>query len=65
LFPEHKKPISYELLYRASQNNFEVKKFWEKCNGAANTVTLIRTNFGKVIGGFTPLSWKKEKDKRR
>ncbi len=52
------KTIIYaKLLYRASDNDFCVKKFHEKCDGIPNTLTVIWTEFGKKIGGFTPLKW--------
>lgn len=47
-----------KLLYRASENDFLVSKFHEKCNGAPNTLTLLLTESDKVIGGFTPLPWR-------
>lgn len=46
------------MLYRATDNGFETKKFHEKCNGVSNTLTVCVTQFNKKIGGFTPLSWK-------
>ena len=52
-----KEPNSFELLYRASDNQFLAKKFHEKCDGIENTVTIVETEFGKIIGGYTPLKW--------
>jgi hypothetical protein len=49
--------LSSELLYRASENGFSVSKFHEKCNGHKNTLTLVYTEFDKIIGGYTPLPW--------
>lgn len=51
------KPKSFKLLFRASQHNFESSKFHQLCDGKENTLTLIKTEFGKIIGGFTPLAW--------
>jgi hypothetical protein len=48
---------SMKLLYRASDHGLSVKKFHEKCDGVANTLTVALTEFDKKIGGFTPLKW--------
>ena len=45
------------LLYRASEHEFLVSKFHERCDGHRNTLTIILTEHGRVIGGFTPISW--------
>ena len=45
------------LLYCASKEYFSVKRFHEKCDSFPNTLVLIKTEFGKKIGGFTPLGW--------
>jgi hypothetical protein len=50
-----------KLLYRASENDFCAKKFHEKCDGVADTLTVIWTEFDKKIGCFTPLKWKSPK----
>ena len=36
-----KEPKNLELLYRASDNEFLAKKFHEKCDGVADTVTIV------------------------
>ncbi len=46
-----------KLLYRASDHDFCVQKFRQKCEGIPNTLTVISTEFDKKIGGFTPLNW--------
>ena len=50
--------LDYRLLYRASENDYSVGKFHDKCDGVKNTLTLVRTQKDKVIGGFTPLPWR-------
>ena len=57
-FFENKTFRRAKLLYRASENGFCIKKFHEKCDGIADTLTVISTEFNKKIGGFTPLKWK-------
>jgi hypothetical protein len=52
------KVISYmQLLYRASENQFLTKRFHDTCDNIPNTLILCETEFGKKIGGFTPLCW--------
>ena len=46
-----------QLLYRASEHNFSAKTFHKLCDDNTHTLTLIETEFGKIIGGYSPLSW--------
>jgi hypothetical protein len=56
------KPIKQtKLLYRASDHGFCIKKFHEKCDEVANTLTVVWTEFDRKIGGFTPLAWSSQK----
>jgi hypothetical protein len=45
------------LLWRGSRDGFRAKDFHGRCDGHANTLTLILDTDGNVFGGFTPLSW--------
>lgn len=47
-----------KLLYRASEDKFSIEKFYEKCSNIPHTLILIKTDFDKIIGGYTPLIWK-------
>jgi hypothetical protein len=49
------------LLYRASENEFSVGEFQKKCDTIPNTLLLVKTEYSKVIGGFTPLPWNSSK----
>ena len=49
------------LLFRASENNFSATEFHKKCDAREHTITLIQTEYGKVIGGYTPLAWNSSK----
>lgn len=53
-------PDKVELLYRASLNKFSAQAFHKRCDGVPNTLTLVRTEFNKVIGGFTSYPWQSE-----
>jgi hypothetical protein len=45
------------LLYRATRDGFTALAFHEKCDGKANTVTIIKTNGNYVFGGYTSAKW--------
>jgi len=45
------------LLYRASEHEYSAKEFHKKCDGIVSTLTLVETEYGNVIGGYTPLAW--------
>ncbi len=45
------------LLYRASRDGFNDRAFHEKCDGKANTITIIKNNFNYVFGGYTAAIW--------
>jgi hypothetical protein len=47
----------WPLLWRGSRDTFTAKEFHRRCDGHANTVTLILDTDGNVFGGFTPLKW--------
>ena len=46
----------FKLLYRASQDGFGSNNFHSKCDGKANTLTILKAN-GFIFGGFTTASW--------
>jgi hypothetical protein len=47
----------FMLLWRGSRDGFGARGFHERCDGRANTLTLILDTGGNVFGGFTPLRW--------
>jgi hypothetical protein len=56
-FFEPKKIKFIHFLYLASENSFSANQFHGKCDHIPNTLTVCETEFGKKIGGFTPLVW--------
>jgi hypothetical protein len=46
-----------ELLLRGSRDGFGCEVFHQKCDNIEDTVTLVRTEFGKTISGFTHYPW--------
>ncbi len=50
-------PKQIQLLYRGSENGFSASNFHQKCDNIPNTLVIVRTEFGKTIGGFTQYAW--------
>ncbi|CAM6005313.1 unnamed protein product [Sphagnum balticum] len=46
---------SAKLIYRASENESSPKVFYNRCNGLVNCLALVKTNNGKLVGGFSPV----------
>lgn len=49
--------ISFKLLYRGSRDGFGAKNFHQKCDNQGPTLVVIKSNHGKVFGGFTDVDW--------
>lgn len=47
------------MIYRASTQDFNISSFHEKCDNKPNTLIVCQTEFGKKIGGYTPIPWEK------
>ena len=50
------KEDKFKLLYRSSQDGFRPKDFHSRCDGKANTLTILKAN-GFIFGGFTKAIW--------
>jgi hypothetical protein len=50
----------FVLLWRGSRNGFGARDFHGRCDGHANTLTLILETVGNVFGGFAPLQWESD-----
>ena len=46
-----------ELMFRASKHDFSAKAFHKKCDNHEDTLVLVRTEFGRTIGGYTHYPW--------
>ena len=60
LFKAVNYPKKVERIFRASEHNFSAAAFHQKCDNKADTLTLIRTEFGKTIGAYSHYEWKSE-----
>jgi hypothetical protein len=47
----------FSVLWRGSRDGFGVDDFHGRCDGHANTLTVILDTKGNVFGGFTPVEW--------
>jgi hypothetical protein len=47
----------FALLWRGSRDGFRVRDFHRRCDGHANTLTVILDTDGNIFGGFTPVEW--------
>jgi hypothetical protein len=47
----------WELLWRGSRDGFDARDFHSRCDGHANTLTLIQDVSGNLFGAFTPVEW--------
>jgi hypothetical protein len=47
----------FKLLWRGSRDGFGASKFHGRCDGHANTLTVILDTDGNIFGGFTPVEW--------
>ena len=47
----------FNLLFRASKHGYGGKKFHEHCDNKGGTITIIKSNFGNIFGGYTSKSW--------
>jgi hypothetical protein len=56
IFAEFKEK-SFTLLWRGSRDGFDPSDFHSRCDGHANTLTVILDTDGNIFGGFTPVEW--------
>jgi hypothetical protein len=51
----------FSLLWRGGRDGFGARDFHSRCDGHANTLTLIEDTNGNIFGGFAPLEWESRK----
>ncbi len=51
------KETNFELIFRATSDGFHHEDFHRKCNDQGPNVVVLRNNAGKIIGGYSPISW--------
>jgi hypothetical protein len=55
-------PLEQELklVYRATRDGFNSDEFHNRCDGIANTLSVIKSEHGNVFGGFTEKEWRSD-----
>jgi hypothetical protein len=48
----------FKVLWRGNRDGFNASEFHGRCDGHANTLTVILDTKGNIFGGFTPAKWK-------
>ncbi|TNV81054.1 hypothetical protein FGO68_gene2332 [Halteria grandinella] len=48
----------FRLQYRGSADSFAARSFHKKCDRLKNSLTIVRTTEGNIIGGFSTQNWK-------
>jgi uncharacterized coiled-coil protein SlyX len=48
---------AFKLLWRGSRDGFGASQFHGRCDGHANTLTVVLDAEGNIFGGFTPVEW--------
>jgi hypothetical protein len=51
----------FSLLWRGGRDSFGADDFHCRCDGHANTLTVILDIDGNIFGGFTPVEWESRK----
>ena len=57
ILPRGDKVWHAKLIYRASRDGWEPKDFHDRCDEQGATLTVIRTDSGKLAAGFTSVPW--------
>ena len=52
--------IYFELIFRATRDGDSSKNFYSKCENNSPTITIIKIDNGRIIGGYTTIPWKLE-----
>jgi hypothetical protein len=47
----------FSLGWRGGRDGFGASEFHRRCDGHANTLTVILDTNGNIFGGFTPVKW--------
>jgi len=45
------------LLFKASRDGFNAKAFHDKCDNKGPTITVVKSSYDKIFGGYADVSW--------
>ena len=57
ILPKKLRKKKLKLIFRASRDGWTSSQFHAKCDGRGATITLVRSTFGHVFGGYTAVPW--------
>lgn len=46
-----------ELIYRGSRDGLNADAFHNYCDGKGETISIMKSNYGYIFGGFTNTKW--------
>ncbi len=49
----------YKKIHSSTQHGFDLNTFHQNCANHEITIMLCKTNFGKIIGAYSPMKWRK------
>jgi len=47
----------WELKYRGTRDGLKAADFHKRCDGIANTLTVVKATTGNIFGGYTEQAW--------
>lgn len=50
-----------QLIYQASRQMYSAEAFHQICDGKKNTLTIAKTEYGNLVGGFCAIPWRSPK----
>ena len=53
----------YTKIYSSSMDGFNGDIFREKCKNHQHTICISRSDFGKILGGYSPMKWEDFRNK--
>ena len=45
----------YTKIYTSTTDGFNLNTFHEKCKNHTRTIIISKSNFGKILGGYSPM----------
>ena len=54
LFEEN---FELKLIYRGSKDGFNADIFHQKCDDKGETLTIAKSSYNKIFGGYTDIPW--------
>jgi hypothetical protein len=52
--------LKLQLIYKATRNGFLLENFNNKCYNMGQTISVMKSEYGKTFGGYTNLSLNKK-----